>query len=181
MAKVSGCSIALFRGNVRLIEISRQKITALHASRAWGAVIFWREISISRKLLRKRAIEQPLTFGICHSSLIRHSSFVGCNPVSTSGRISWPMAFTLVAVLIVAVILIIFWRIETWPARTARQSTAQLEKLGNELRRAFIDLAHLQPRMTINNRVYMEQRRASPPSAGGRCHRGGSCGSRRAR
>ena len=39
----------------------------------------------------------------------------------------------------------------------ARQSTAQLERLGKDLRAAFIDIAHLQPRITINNRVYMEQ------------------------
>src|SRR5205085_3803943 len=47
--------------------------------------------------------------------------------------------------------------IETWPARMARQSTAQLERLGKDLRAAFIDIAHLQPRVTINNRVYLEQ------------------------
>jgi hypothetical protein len=61
------------------------------------------------------------------------------------------------ALTISAVVVVIFWRIETWPARTAQQSTAQLEKLGKDLRAAFIDIAHLQPRVTINNRVYMEQ------------------------
>src|SRR5881398_3816269 len=74
-----------------------------------------------------------------------------------SGRISWPVAFTLVALLIAMVVVITFWRIETWPARTAQQSTAELEKLGKDFRAAFIDIAHLQPRVTINNRVYMEQ------------------------
>jgi hypothetical protein len=74
-----------------------------------------------------------------------------------SGRISWPVAVTLVALLIAMVVVIIFWRIETWPARTAQQSTAGLEKLGNDLRSAFIDIAHLQPRIRINNRVYMEK------------------------
>ena len=74
-----------------------------------------------------------------------------------SGRISWPVAFTLVALLIAMVVVIIFWRIETWPARTAQQSTAELEQLGKDLRSAFVDIAHLQPRITINNRVYMEQ------------------------
>jgi hypothetical protein len=38
-----------------------------------------------------------------------------------------------------------------------RQSTAELERLGKDVRAAFIDVAHLQPRITINNRVYMEQ------------------------
>src|SRR5437899_9729716 len=74
-----------------------------------------------------------------------------------SGRISWPVAFTLVALLIAMVVVIIFWRIETWPARTAQQSTAELEQLGKDLRSAFVDIAHLQPRITINNRVYIEQ------------------------
>src|SRR5438128_11138148 len=74
-----------------------------------------------------------------------------------SGRISWPVALTLIAFIVAIVILIIFLRIETGPARMARQSTAQLERLGKDLRAAFIDIAHLQPRITINNRVYMEQ------------------------
>jgi hypothetical protein len=82
--------------------------------------------------------------------VLRHS-------VSRSGRISWPVAFTVIAFIVAAVVVIIFWRIETWPGRTARQSTVQLEKLGRDLRSAFIDIAHLQPRITINNHVYMEQ------------------------
>ena len=72
-------------------------------------------------------------------------------------RIAWPIALTLVALIIGATILIIFLRLETWPARTARQSTAELERLGKNLRAAFINIAHLQPRITINDRVYMEQ------------------------
>jgi Protein of unknown function (DUF4230) len=72
---------------------------------------------------------------------------------------SWPLAFTLIALLIAAVVLIIFLRLESWPARTSRQSSAELERLGKDLRAAFIDVAHLQPRITVNNRVYMEQTR----------------------
>jgi Protein of unknown function (DUF4230) len=74
-----------------------------------------------------------------------------------SGRISWPLAFVLIAFIVAMLVVIIFWRIETWPARAARQSTAELERLGKDLRAAFVDIAHLQPRITINNRVYMEQ------------------------
>ena len=74
-----------------------------------------------------------------------------------SARISWPLAFTLIALIVTIVAVVIFLRVETWPARTARQSTAKLEKIGKDLRAAFIDVAHLQPRITINNRVYMEQ------------------------
>jgi len=72
-------------------------------------------------------------------------------------RIAWPIALTLVALSIGTTILIIFLRLESWPGRTARQSTAELERLGKNLRAAFIDMAHLQPRITINDRVYMEQ------------------------
>ena len=92
---------------------------------------------------------------ICASSLFRHSSFVLRN--CQSGRISWPVAVTLVAVLIAAVALIIFWRLETWPGRAARQGSQELERLGRELRSAFIDIAQLQPRIKINDRVYLEQ------------------------
>ena len=83
---------------------------------------------------------------------LRHS-------ISRSGGISWPVAFALVVLIVAAVATLIFLRLETWPARTAQQGTAQLERLGKDLRAAFIDIAHLQPRITINNRVYMEQTR----------------------
>ena len=82
-----------------------------------------------------------------------------CHSIARSGRISWPVALTLVALIVAAVATLIFLRLETWPARTAQQGTAQLEKLGKDLRAAFIDIAHLQPRIIINNRVYMEQTR----------------------
>jgi hypothetical protein len=72
-------------------------------------------------------------------------------------RVAWPIALTVVALIIGATILIVFLRLESWPARSARQSTAELERLGKNLRAAFIDMAHLQPRITINDRVYMEQ------------------------
>jgi hypothetical protein len=76
---------------------------------------------------------------------------------AVSGRFSWPIALTLVALIVAAVVVIIFWRLESWPARTAHQGTAELERLGKDLRSAFVDVAHLQPRITINNRVYLEQ------------------------
>jgi hypothetical protein len=72
-------------------------------------------------------------------------------------RFAWPIAFIIVALIIATTIGFIFWRLESWPARTARQSSTELERLGRNLRAAFIDIAHLQPRITINNHVYMEQ------------------------
>ena len=72
-------------------------------------------------------------------------------------RVAWPIALALIAVIFASVVLVIFLRLESWPGRAARQSTAELERLGKNLRAAFIDIAHLQPRITINDRVYMEQ------------------------
>jgi hypothetical protein len=72
-------------------------------------------------------------------------------------RVAWPIALTLVALIVATMIVVIFLRVESWPARTARQSTAELARLGKDLRTAFVDIAHLQPRITINDRVYMEQ------------------------
>jgi len=72
-------------------------------------------------------------------------------------RISWPIALTLIALIGAGLILVILLRIESWPARTASKSVDELERLGKELGSAFVDIAHLQPRITINNRVYLEQ------------------------
>ncbi len=74
-----------------------------------------------------------------------------------AGRISWPAALTLVALAGAGVLLFVFLRLESWPARSAHQGTAELERLGKDLRNAFVDVAHLQPRITINNHVYLEQ------------------------
>ena len=41
--------------------------------------------------------------------------------------------------------------------RTTRQGIGEMERIGKDLRSAFVDIAHLQPRITINNRVYLEQ------------------------
>jgi hypothetical protein len=74
-----------------------------------------------------------------------------------SGRIAWPISFALVAIALVAAGIFIFLRIESWPARSLDHGTAQLERIGKDLQSAFVDIAHLQPRITINNRVYLEQ------------------------
>jgi hypothetical protein len=71
--------------------------------------------------------------------VLRHSK-------STLSGFSWPIAFVLVVLIVAAVVLTIFLRVESWPTRTVR-----------DLRAAFIDVAHLQPKVTIKNRVYLEQ------------------------
>jgi hypothetical protein len=83
------------------------------------------------------------------------------NQLPTRRKFSWPLAFTLVALLGAAVLVFVFWRLETWPARSARQSTAELERLGRDVRDAFVEVAQLQPRITINNRVYLERTTAT--------------------
>lgn len=65
----------------------------------------------------------------------------------------------IVALIAAALIAFIFLRLESWPARTTHQTTDELERVGRDLRDAFVDLAHLQPRITINNRVYVERTR----------------------
>ncbi len=72
-------------------------------------------------------------------------------------RFSWATAFTLVALITAALVALIFWRLESWPARTAQQGTAELERVARDVRDAFIQMAQLQPRITINNRVYVER------------------------
>ena len=68
-------------------------------------------------------------------------------------KFSWALAFALLCLLAA----FIFWRIETWPARNAKAASAELERLGRKARDAFVDLAQLQPRVTIHDRVYFEQ------------------------
>jgi hypothetical protein len=78
------------------------------------------------------------------------------NP-ATSGRFSWPVALTFVVLILTAAAVLIFLRLETWPARTIGQGTEDLERLGKDLRSAFIDIAHLQPRITVNNRTIVDE------------------------
>lgn len=83
------------------------------------------------------------------------------NSAQSHRRFSWPIAFTLTALIAAIVITIIFLRIESWPGRTAKQGSAELERVGRDVRDAFVDMAQLQPRITINNRVYLEKTAAA--------------------
>jgi hypothetical protein len=85
--------------------------------------------------------------------VLRHSR----SDSADRGKFSWPVALTLIALIAAAVGLVVFWRIETWPMRTAKETTSELEEIAKRVRAAFIDVADLQPRVTINNRVYLEQ------------------------
>ena len=83
------------------------------------------------------------------------------DPSKPPRRFSWPIAFTLIALGLVAALIFVFYRLETWPARTARQGTNELERLGRDVRDALVEMAQLQPRITINNRVYLEKTTAT--------------------
>jgi Protein of unknown function (DUF4230) len=86
--------------------------------------------------------------------VLRHS-------ISRAGRISWPFAFTLAALIAALVTAFIFYRTETWPLRTTHQAIDETERVARDIRNAFVDVAHLQPRITINSRVYVEKTSAT--------------------
>jgi len=59
------------------------------------------------------------------------------------------------------VVTFIFLRLETWPARSARHGTDELERLGRDVRDALVEMAQLKPRVTVNNRIYLEKTTAT--------------------
>jgi len=73
----------------------------------------------------------------------------------------WRMNCAFGAVLIALILALlggyIFYRIEGWPKRSVEASVSGLERIGRDARDQFVSLAHLQPRVTVNNRVYLEQ------------------------
>jgi hypothetical protein len=76
-------------------------------------------------------------------------------------KFSWPLALALAFLICALLAGFLFWRIESWPIRTAQQGTAELERLGRKARDAFVQMAGLQPRITINDRVYFEETSAT--------------------
>jgi len=72
-------------------------------------------------------------------------------------RISWPVAFTLIALIVALLLGFILYRVETWPLRAAHQGVGEVERLAADVKDAFVSIAHLQPRITVNDRVYLEQ------------------------
>ncbi len=76
---------------------------------------------------------------------------------AASRRPWWPLAAALVILILAVLAGFIFYRLETWPQRMVGQSVSELERLGREARDTFVKLAQLQPRVTVNNRIYLEQ------------------------
>src|SRR4051812_47920178 len=85
------------------------------------------------------------------------------NPDSSKARrrFSWPAAFTLTVLIVASLGTFIFVRLESWPARTLSQGTTELERVGRDVRDALVEMAQLQPRVTMNNRVYLERTTAT--------------------
>jgi len=72
-------------------------------------------------------------------------------------RSSWPAAFAVFCIAGALLTAFVIERCTSWPMRAAATGVDQLERVGRDLRAAFMDLGHLQPRVTINDRVYAEQ------------------------
>ena len=75
---------------------------------------------------------------MCSSDL---EDFPGMND-----RLSWKAVLVIIVAIVAGVGAWIFYRIETWPERTATRVS-----------RAFAELGHLQPKITIRDRVFFEQ------------------------
>jgi hypothetical protein len=78
-------------------------------------------------------------------------------PPSFSRRFNWPLAFTVLGLSAIAVGVFVFNRCAALPGRTTRETVDQMERAGRDLRDAIVQITQLQPRVTINNRVYFEQ------------------------
>src|SRR5947199_8652950 len=78
-------------------------------------------------------------------------------PPSSFRRYNWPLAFTILGVTIIAAGIFVFNRCAALPGRATREVADQMERVGRDLRDAIVQITQLQPRVTINNRVYFEQ------------------------
>lgn len=61
-------------------------------------------------------------------------------------RTAWPFAVLGVVIVLAGLVAFVFWRIETWPARTA-----------DDISRAFQDVFDFQPTITVEESVIVEQ------------------------
>ena len=95
----------------------------------WGAVLFWADGVANERSANQTASRRPW----------------------------WPLAAALIILILALLAGFIFYRLETWPRRTVGQSVSELERVGREARDTLVKLAQLQPRVTVNNRVYLEQ------------------------
>jgi hypothetical protein len=76
---------------------------------------------------------------------------------SARRHVSWAVAFVIIGLAAMVAGVFIFERCTSLPARTARTAVDELERLGRDARNAFVEIAKVQPRVTINQQVYFEQ------------------------
>ncbi|MEO6871607.1 MAG: DUF4230 domain-containing protein [Chthoniobacterales bacterium] len=74
-------------------------------------------------------------------------------PAPSEKRLRWPAAFALVVLILAVLAAFLFYRCETFPGR----SLARLQQVGRDASETFVRLAHLQPRVLVNDHVYLEQ------------------------
>ncbi|PYI89170.1 MAG: hypothetical protein DMF03_08445 [Verrucomicrobia bacterium] len=70
---------------------------------------------------------------------------------------NWTFALMIIALTGIAAGVFIFERCTSLPGRAAKMTVDQLERLGRDMRNAIVQIAQVQPRVTINERVYFEQ------------------------
>ncbi len=63
----------------------------------------------------------------------------------------------IIALAAIGAAVFVFDRCTSLPGRVSRETVAQMERVGRDLRDAIVQIAQLQPRVTINDRVYFEQ------------------------
>ena len=63
----------------------------------------------------------------------------------------------IIALTGIAAGVFLFERCTSLPGRAAKTTVDQLERLGRDMRNAIVQIAQVQPRVTINERVYFEQ------------------------
>jgi hypothetical protein len=78
-------------------------------------------------------------------------------PPSSSRHFNWTLAFTLIGLSTIAAGVFVFNRCASLPGRTTKETVDQMERVGRDVRDAIVQIAQLQPRVTINDRVYFEQ------------------------
>lgn len=66
--------------------------------------------------------------------------------MTTSRTSAWPLALLGIVIVLVGAVLFVFWRIETWPARTAAGISG-----------VFQEAFQFEPRITVENDVVVEQ------------------------
>ena len=78
-------------------------------------------------------------------------------PPSFSRHFNWTLAFTIIGLSAIAAGVFVFNRCASLPGRTTKETVDQMERVGRDLRDAIVQITQLQPRVTVNNRVYFEQ------------------------